>query len=200
MATRLFADPTAINFYGEIIEKEKVCRARWFEKNPRVHSAITLNRKGKNYSATDVQRCRIDGTMAILVKNHTASLDNRYKLPPRDIDLVKLDNMKESVPCMKPIPEEIKKLIHTDHRKVYLKRRYAESPAKRYNFIECTSWLHGWQIDPRILKGSAYGKRYSLTYVKGLGPEADPPHYRDCKDISNLCTQFTQYAKVNEKN
>lgn len=186
MATRLFGDPALINFYGDMIEKEKVCRTRWFEKNPhRVQSAITLNREVKNYSATDVQRCRIDGSMGILAKYHNTSFQTRYKLPPRDIDLVKLDNVKESVPCMKPVPEEIKKLLHTDQRTIYLKRRYAEPPVKRYNFIECTSWLHGWQIDPSNLKGSAYGRRYS--YVKGLGPQADPPHYRDCKDISNLC-------------
>uniref|UniRef100_A0A2A4K287 Sperm microtubule inner protein 1 C-terminal domain-containing protein n=1 Tax=Heliothis virescens TaxID=7102 RepID=A0A2A4K287_HELVI len=188
--SRKFTDPTKMPYLNEMYEKEKWLRMDWSHRYFESLEACVLNREPTNYTEEDITKSVMVAQMPSIMRGHIVAAENKKIAPVKDIDLVKLGEKKEIIPAMLPVPEKQKELLYTQSKEEYLKKRHSIPPDKKYNFIECQSWMHGWQFDQSELKltGSAYGKRFHLSRIKGLSPQPDPPHYLDCKEISELCT------------
>lgn len=195
MASRNFTDATLIPFICENIEKERWLRMHWVNKHKEgLERASTLTREPTDYTELDIQETIIVAGMPTITRDHLVAARNRRTVPIKDINLVKLDKEKAPDQSMMPVPEEVTDVLYNRSRKDYLKIRHLVPPDKKYNYIECTNWKHGWKFDESKIKlrGPEYGTLYHGLRVRELGPQADPRHYCDC-DINvlpSLCAEL----------
>lgn len=177
------SNPRVINFLLENYEKESIIRMRWVRLHgDKIEQAATFTKEQKNYTPLDISKSTIEAGLAAVTRDHVTGARNRMTAPLADDDLVKTKkDVKKSEILMKPVSPDVKSIL-LESSKQYLKKRSLLKPDEKYNFVECSSWKHGWKMGESCLKmrGSEYGKVNHVMHNlrSRVGPQKDPDHYK----------------------
>lgn len=181
MASRKMTDPHLIQYLTENYENEKWLRMHWVEQHmEELNRAAILDRELTNYTPTDIKKAVIAACMPSLSKFAVLGAAFKRTAPIKDSRLVKVGDIKECEPTMKPITDKQRAALFKS-KKEYLKLRYKVPPHKRYNYIETVNMGYGWNLEERFkLQLPEYGKVMKLQRIKAIGPQPDPIHYKEC--------------------
>ncbi|CAD0202213.1 unnamed protein product [Chrysodeixis includens] len=194
MSTVRVSDPAKIAFLSENYEKEKWLRMQWSEKYMAyMKRATVMNREPTNYTEADIKSALITACMPSLSRCTAESAVNKKTVRIKDDCLVKIDDSitTETEPSMKAITDEERAILYKS-KNAYLKLRHKLPPHEKYNYIECESWVHGWNIEQSEIKlrGPVHGNIYHLRRMKGIGPQPDPKYYQETTDVHTICKEI----------